>query len=178
MENPKEIIKELIEKHNRKKEEKERVRQEKIAKARAKQREIYINKPRYEIQDLYVGKIIYIESERFYTGPTASIFDSGTCISFHDIKKFAIFYHPGPWQDDIHIITNHPIRTSLGAKPGEYCILHNSRQKFDRAMQRFMIKNKLKRDSMLSIKQITEIENKVNEYNFPDQYKDELFWGN
>ena len=178
MENPKEIIKGLIEKNQKRKEEKERVRQEKIERTREKQRELYINKPRYKIEDLYVGKIIYIQSEKFYSGPTHSIFDSGTWITFKNIKKFAIFYNPGPWIDDIHVVTNHTLKTSLWAKPGEYCIHYDSMMKFDKALQRFMIENRLNRNSMLSIKQITELENNVNELNFPDQRKDDLFWGN
>lgn len=137
-----------------------------------------LNMPRYKIEDLYVGKIIYIQSEKFYSEPTHSIFDSGTCITFQNIKKFAIFYNPGPWIDDIHVVTNNTLKTSLWAKPGEYCIHYDSMMKFDKALQRFMIENRLNRNSMLSIKQITEIENNVNELNFPDQRKDDLFWGN
>ena len=134
-----------------------------------------LNIPRYKIEDLYVGKIIYIHAERFYSGPTHSIFDSGTCITFQNIKKFAIFYNPGPWIDDIHVVTNHTLKTSLWAKPGEYCIHYDSMIKFDKALQRFMIDNGLNRNSMLSIKQITEIENNVNELNFPDQNQNQLF---
>ena len=134
-----------------------------------------LNIPRYKIEDLYVGKIIYIQSEKFYSGPTHSIFDSGTCITFQNIKKFAIFYNPGPWIDDIHVVTNHTLKTSLWAKPGEYCIHYDSMMKFDKALQRFMIENGLNRNSMLSIKQITEIENNVNELNFPDQNQNQLF---
>lgn len=176
MENPKDIIKELIEKHQKKKAEKERVRQEKIAERIEKQREIEANRPRYKIDDLYIGKIIYICHTEFYVGPTASIYDSGEHIQYRNIKKFAIFDNSDPYKDYVHVVTSHSLRNSLWGEAGEYVVDYDSIKEFSRVMQGFMIKNNLTKYSLLSYNQIKEIEKQVNLQRYPEQKQDELFW--
>ncbi len=176
MENPKEIIKELIEKHQKKKDEKQRLAEERMIKLREKRLEKEANKPRYKINNLYVGEIIYIQSQEYFVGPNSSIWDSGIRNKYYIIKKFAIFDKADAWKDYIHIGTNHSLRTDIWAKSGEYCICNNSLREFDKAMQSFMIANKLTKDSNLSINQIKEIETGINEKFYPNQNQNQLFW--
>ena len=133
-------------------------------------------KPRYKINNLSVGKIIYIESCGFFVGPDASIFDSGTRIKYKSVKKFAIFYREPFDSTYTHIGTNLHLETSLWGEPGEYVIDYESIKEFKRSLQRFMIKNNLTKESKLSLNEIKEIEQAVNEYHYPNQNKNELFW--
>lgn len=165
MENPNEIIKDLIKKY-----------QDYIAKKRGMKIEIEANKPRYKIDSLFTGKIIYIESCGFFVGPNASIFDSGTRIKYKSVKKFAIFYREPFDSTYTHIGTNLNLETSLEGEPGEYVIDYDSIKEFKRSLQRFMIKNNLTKESKLSLNQIKEIEQIVNELKYHNQNKSELFW--
>ena len=176
MKKPKEIIKKLIEKHQKKKAEKERVRQERIAERIEKQREMEANRPRYKIDDLYVGKIIYIKSSSLFVGPNASIYDSGERIQYRNIKQFAIFDKSDPYKDYVHVVTSQSLRDSLWGEAGEYVVDYDSIKEFSRAMQGFMIKNNLTKYSLLSYNQIKEIEKQVNLQRYPEQKQDELFW--
>ena len=139
-----------------------------------KREERQLNKPRYKIQDLCVGEIIYITNTEFYTGPT--FWQCGTKYTFKHIKPFAIFKHTCWDSDYLHILTNHPLRLSLYSESGEYAVNHDTLKDFDKYMQRYMITNNLKTTSKLSINDIKELEEAINKELYPEQEKDEVFY--
>lgn len=141
-----------------------------------KQEEKKFNKPRYKIDDLYVGKIIYIKSSSLFVGPNASIYDSGERIQYRNIKQFAIFDKSDPYKDYVHVVTSQSLRDSLWGEVGEYVVNCNSIKKFDKALQEFMIKNNLTKDSKLSLNQIKQLEDYVNKQFYPNQNTNQLFW--
>lgn len=133
------------------------------------------NKPKYKIEDLYVGEIIYIIDKKFETG--SCFLTSGYRFKFKYIKSFAIFKHTCWDNDYLHILTNHPLATrSLSSEIGEYAVNYDTLKDFDKYMQRYMISNNLKKTSKLSINEIKELENYVNQKLYPEQEKDELFY--
>ena len=138
-----------------------------------KREERHLNKPRYKIEDLYVGEIIYIVNTEFVSGPT--FWQSGTKTTYKHIKPFAIFSRTCWEHDYLHILTNHPFRQSFHAEIGEYAVNHNTLKEFDKCMQRYMIANNLKSTSKLSINDIKELEDYVNEKLYPEHKKDKLF---
>lgn len=140
-----------------------------------KREEKLLNKPRYKIEDLYCGEIIYITGKKFEMG--SSFFTSGYRFKYKHIKPFAIFKHTCWDSDYLHIVSNHKLRHSdLISEIGEYAVNDDSLKKFDKFMQRYMFANNLKSTSKLSINDIKELEDYVNEKLYPEQEKDELFY--
>lgn len=139
-----------------------------------KREERRLSKPRYKIEDLYVGKIIYITNIEFISGPT--FLQSGIKTKYKTVKPFAIFKHTCFDSSYLHLMTNHPLRSSTLAEIGEYTVFYDSLKEFDKCMQRYMIANNLKKTSKLSIKDIKDLENYVNEKLYPEQEKDKLFY--
>ena len=123
------------------------------------------NLPRYKIEDLHVGKIIYIQKKAYSGQSRLSETLLGYMLSmqyeytYKQIKPFAIFRHrSGHAENYLHIVSNHELRAKYNAHEGEYAVLHTSLEDFDRAMQEYMIKNNLKKSSRLSVNQIKELE--------------------
>ena len=141
-----------------------------------KREEKLLNKPRYKIEDLYVGEIIYITGKKFEMG--YSFLTSGYQFKFKHIKPFAIFKHSYLDKDYyLHVTSNHKLRqSSLTTEIGEYVVHNDTLKEFDKYMQRYMIANNLKKTSKLSINEIKELEEYVNEKLYPEQEKDELFY--
>ncbi len=134
-----------------------------------------INKPRYKIEDLYVGEIIFVTNKKFEMG--SCFWTSGYRYKVKHIKPFAIFKHTCWDHNYLHIVSNHELRElSLIGEIGEYVVNDDSLKKFDKFMQRYMIANNLKSNSKLSINDIKELEDYVNEKLYPEQEKDELFY--
>lgn len=134
-----------------------------------------LNKPRYKIEDLHVGEIIYITNKKFEMG--SSFLTSGHRFKFKRIKPFAIFKHTYFDPNYLHIVSTHKLRQlDLISEIGEYVVRDNSLKKFDKYMQRYMLANNLKSTSKLSINDIKELEDYVNEKLYPEQEKDELFY--
>ena len=108
----------------------------------------------------------------------SSFLTSGYRFKFKHIKPFAIFKHTCWDNDYLHIVSNHKLRPlDLGeTEIGEYVVDDDSLKKFDKYMQRYMIANNLKSTSKLSINDIKELEDYVNEKLYPEQEKDELFY--
>lgn len=140
-----------------------------------KHEERKLNKPRYKIEDLYVGEIIFIANKKFEMG--SCFWASGYRFKFKHIKPFAIFKHTCWDSDYLHIVSNHKLQQrGLETEIGEYVINDDSLKKFDKFMQRYMIANNLKKTSKLSINDIKELEDYVNQELYPEQAKDELFY--
>lgn len=140
-----------------------------------RRKERKINKPRYKIEDLHVGEIIYITDKEFVNGST--FWQCGYKRTYKHIKTFAIFKHDYlDGADYFHVVTNHPLRLSLYSEVGEYAVNYDSLKDFNKYMQRYMIANNLKSTSKLSINDIKELEDYVNEKLSPEQEKDELFY--
>lgn len=133
-----------------------------------------LDKPRYKIEDLCVGKIIYITNIKFIAGPT--YLQSGIKTTYKTVKPFAIFKHTCLDSSYLHLMTNHPLRSSTLAEIGEYTVFCDSLKEFDKCMQRYMIANNLKKTSKLSIKDIKDLEDYVNQKLYPEQEKDKLFY--
>ncbi|MFQ6723753.1 MAG: hypothetical protein ACLRFE_00270 [Clostridia bacterium] len=139
-----------------------------------------LNKPRYKIENLYCGEIVYVTDCKFVKGPT--FWQCGHNRTYKHIKPFAIFYHniyigAHDFEDNYrHVITNHPLRQLQYAQIGEYAVNHDTLKDFDKYMQRYMISNNLKKNSRLSINDIKELENYVNQKLYPEQEKDKLFY--
>lgn len=139
-----------------------------------------LNKPRYKIENLYCGEIVYVVDKEFYKGPT--FWQCGHNRTYKIIKPFAIFYHniyigTYDFEDNYrHVITNHPLRQLSYSEIGECVVNHESLKDFDKYMQRYMIENNLKKTSKLSINDIKDLENYVNEKLYPEHEKDELFY--
>jgi len=132
------------------------------------------NKPKYKIEDLRIGKIIYITKLEYYVG--SSILDSGMKYRFKNIKPFAIFYQKPFESQYIHIGTNQPLDFDYYCcTTGKYVIQHDSIKEFKDVMLRYMIKNNLKKSSKLSINEIKEIEKLCNEYLYPNQKQLDIF---
>ena len=127
---------------------------ERMAQRREEKR---LNKPRYKIENLYCGKIVYVVDKEFYKGPT--FWQCGYKRTYKHIKPFAIFKHDC-WDGShyFHVVTNHPLRLSLYSEVGEYSVNYDSLKKFNKYMQRYMIANNLKSTSKLSINEIKELE--------------------
>ncbi len=139
-----------------------------------------LNKPRYKIENLYCGEIVYVVDKEFYKGPT--FWQCGHNRTFRPIKPFAILYHniyigTNDFENDYrHIITNHPLRLLSHSEIGEYAVNQDTLKNFDKYMQRYMIANNLKNTSKLSINDIKELEEYVNQKLYPEQEKDKLFY--
>ena len=146
---------------------------ERMAQRREQKR---LNKPRYKIEDLHVGEIIYITNKKFEMG--SCLLTSGYRFKFKHIKPFAIFKHTCWDSDYLHIVSNHKLQPLdlCETEIGEYVVNDDSLKKFDKYMQRYMIENNLKSKSKLSINDIKELEDYVNQKLYPEQEKDELFY--
>ena len=133
------------------------------------------NKPRYKIENLYCSEIIYVYATGFYESSNPQ--DIGTRYLHKVIKPFAIFHHTGFDEDYLHIKTRLALRPSYCCNnPGEYFINHKTIKDFDKCMQRYMISNNLKKTSKLSINEIKNLEDYVNQELYPEHKKDELFY--
>ena len=139
-----------------------------------KNNERKLNKPKYKIENLHIGKIIYILKLEDYNGPTW--LTSGTKYTYKNIKRFAIFYEKPYESQYIHVGTNQPLDLDCHCcYPGQYVIQYDSLRDFKNAMQRYMIKNNLKKSSKLSINEIKKIEKICNEQLYPNQKQHDLF---
>ena len=129
------------------------------------------NRPKYKIEDLYIGEIIYIIDSQFVIG--SSLLDSGTKHTYKIIKDFAIFE-----KDDndnyIHILSGKSLLLSIRADKDEYAINYSSIKNFGKLMQSYMIKKHLTDSSKLSINKIKEIEKEVNIRINPNKKRDDI----
>lgn len=147
----------------------------------AQKREVRkLNKPRYKIENLYCGEIVYVVDKEFHKGPT--FLQCGYNRTYKHIKPFAIFYHniyvgTTDFENDYrHVVTNHTLRQLSHSEVGEYAVDQDTLRDFDKYLQRYMIENNLKKTSKLSINDIKELEDFVNQKLYPEQEKDELFY--
>jgi len=139
-----------------------------------KNNEQKLNRPKYKIEDLRIGNIIYLLKLEYYNGPT--LLTSGTKYTFKNIKPFAIFYQNPYASEYIHIGTHQPLDLDIHCgQPGKYVIQYDSIKEFKDVMLRYMIKNNLKKSSKLSINEIKEIEKLCNEYLYPNQKQHDIF---
>jgi len=145
------MIKKLIEKNNAKKHEK------------------YINKPRYTIKDLYLGEICIL-NKREHHGDIVF----GTTSSYGYLKKkFAICYGGSKYGEDfLHIKSNQIIKAPLYAEYGDYAIFNL--RTFKASFPLGLRKLNLTENDKLSIKEITDLEDVLNEKYAPDLEVDEL----
>lgn len=123
------------------------------AKYQSKKQSNSQNKPKYKIQDLYIGKIVHCLSNE-------SIGMFTVHQQFNIIKENAIFLHKF-WMisNFIHLKTNQELTVIMKNVGQDYIV---QPKEFKKVMKAFMHKHNLTEKSKLSYNQILQLEDDLN----------------
>ena len=135
-----------------------------IEKHKQKKVEEYINEPRFEIRDLHVGDIVLLKKRETTNGITTSF--------YKEIKKSVIVHYTGSIRYN-HIKSKQILKEVFWAEINDYALtkIKTFREKF----AIYMRKKNLTDDSLLSIKQVLQLEDALQTGLIDDLTADEIF---
>lgn len=128
------------------------------------------NKPKYELKNLYIAKIVLLRERRFTSLTWASY--------YHEIKQFAILYKKSDYSYDtyVHVKSGQKLAHNddiLKTKEGDCAVIDVI--PFTKYFAVEMLKNSLTKNSKISKHAVELLETEANKKLAPEQQPTKLF---